>query len=380
MIPRVASLSTRTSRRKKNNGQMHHHQENGFWIFCTQFCGIFSQFFGSFCFAASTPTTTAPRSSKGQHSAPRGGPPRSWTNDELTKALENVWNRRMTTSQASRVYGIPYNSLLMYVRGKYGKSLKLDKLKETTPAAKDNLNTIGNSRSTPKEKLDKNNSHNNKSKHGSGSSCGSNKSNKLELENFMNLFPPLGPAGNNVENRVKDVMQQMQSRQALIDQSERFKELEKHMGPEQAKLLMAMPFLTGTTTVHPQREITQPLHNSDDHILSPEEDTNSLMDQDHSSPTDNDHDLVGSGNDHIDNLMMNNMNNSNSDTEENDTTEMQLQNQKENTITNNSIITSNDSNCNGTNNTNVEFSQDDNKNELKPALEVTNQGGEISAQ
>ena len=359
---------------------MHHHQENGFWIFSIQICGIFSQFFGSFCFAASTPTTTAPRSSKGQHSAPRGGPPRSWTNDELTKALENVWNRRMTTSQASRVYGIPYNSLLMYVRGKYGKSLKLDKLKETTPAAKDNLNTIGNSRSTPKEKLDKNNSHNNKSKHGSGSSCGSNKSNKLELENFMNLFPPLGQAGNNVENRVKDVMQQMQSRQALIDQSERFKELEKHMGPEQAKLLMAMPFLTGTTTVHPQREITQPLHNSEDNLLSPE-DTNSLMDQDHSSPTDNDHDLVGSGNDHIDNLMMNNMNNSNSDTEENDTTEMQIQNQKENTITNNSIITSNDSNCNGTNNVaNVEFSQDNNKNELKPALEVTNQGGEISAQ
>lgn len=35
----------------------------------------------------------------------------------------------MTTSQASRMYGIPYNSLLMYVRGKYGKSLKLEKLK-----------------------------------------------------------------------------------------------------------------------------------------------------------------------------------------------------------------------------------------------------------
>ena len=50
-------------------------------------------------------------------------------------------------------------------------------------------------------------------------------------------------------------------------------------------------------------------------------------------------------------------------------------------LKNNSIITSNDSNCNGTNNVaNVEFSQDDNKNELKPALEVTNQGGEISAQ
>ncbi len=59
----------------------------------------------------------------------------------------------MTTSQASRIFGIPYNSLLMYVRGKYGKSLKLDQLKQTTPAANDTLNTIGNSRSTPKEKL-----------------------------------------------------------------------------------------------------------------------------------------------------------------------------------------------------------------------------------
>ena len=275
----------------------------------------------------------------------------------------------MTTSQASRVYGIPYNSLLMYVRGKYGKSLKLDKLKETTPAAKDNLNTIGNSRSTPKEKLDKNNS-NNKSKHGSGSSCGSNKSNKLELENFMNLFPPLGQAGNNVENRVKDVMQQMQSRQALIDQSERFKELEKHMGPEQAKLLMAMPFLTaGTTTVQPQQIITQPLHDED--ATLPED---NLMD--HSSTTASPTNNLPGSNDHIDNLMMNN---SNSDTE-NDR-EMILQHQKEN-ITN----VDNDTNCNGTNNTNnavvvasITPSQDDNKNELKP-LEVSNQGGEISAQ
>lgn len=58
----------------------------------------------------------------------------------------------MTTSQASRIFGIPYNSLLMYVRGKYGKSLRLDVLKRNTPAANDNLNTIGNSRSTPKEK------------------------------------------------------------------------------------------------------------------------------------------------------------------------------------------------------------------------------------
>jgi hypothetical protein len=58
----------------------------------------------------------------------------------------------MTTSQASRVYGIPYNSLLMYVRGKYGKSLKLDVLKQQTTSSNDNLNTVGNSRSTPKEK------------------------------------------------------------------------------------------------------------------------------------------------------------------------------------------------------------------------------------
>jgi len=41
-----------------------------------------------------------------------------------------VWNKKMTTSQASRIFGIPYNSLLMYVRGKYGKSLKLEQLKK----------------------------------------------------------------------------------------------------------------------------------------------------------------------------------------------------------------------------------------------------------
>ena len=67
---------------------------------------------------------------KGQHSAPRGGPPRSWTNGELTDALQHVWNKKMTTSQASRIFGIPYNSLLMYVRGKYGKSLKLEQLRK----------------------------------------------------------------------------------------------------------------------------------------------------------------------------------------------------------------------------------------------------------
>nr|XP_022916962.1 protein jim lovell isoform X1 [Onthophagus taurus] len=72
---------------------------------------------------------------KGQHSAPRGGPPRSWTNAELTEALQHVWNKKMTTSQASRIFGIPYNSLLMYVRGKYGKSLKLEQLRKDCIAA-----------------------------------------------------------------------------------------------------------------------------------------------------------------------------------------------------------------------------------------------------
>lgn len=84
---------------------------------------------------------------KGQHSAPRGGPPRSWTNQELTQALAHVWNKQMTTSQASRVFGIPYNSLLMYVRGKYGKSLKLEQLRKDciggpTPP-RDLMNTSG---------------------------------------------------------------------------------------------------------------------------------------------------------------------------------------------------------------------------------------------
>lgn len=220
-------------------------------------------------FLSTAGAVTPQRSSKGQHSAPRGGPPRSWTNDELTKALENVWNRRMTTSQASRVYGIPYNSLLMYVRGKYGKSLKLDKLKETTPAAKDNLNTIGNSRSTPKEKLASsgNNSglltptamnENNKpvkSKHGSGSSSGSAKSvnssqktpllDSFENNPFMAAITGLSPLGGSADSsRMKDVMQQIQTRQALLDQSERLKEFEKHMGPEQAKLLM--PFFANS--------------------------------------------------------------------------------------------------------------------------------------
>ncbi|CAG7721182.1 unnamed protein product [Allacma fusca] len=77
---------------------------------------------------------------RAQHSAPRGGPPRAWSNADLTEALHNVWNKKMTTSQASRIFGIPYNSLLMYVRGKYGKSLKLDLLKKGLDMALENKN------------------------------------------------------------------------------------------------------------------------------------------------------------------------------------------------------------------------------------------------
>lgn len=90
---------------------------------------------------------------KGQHSAPRGGPPRSWTNAELTEALQHVWNKKMTTSQASRIFGIPYNSLLMYVRGKYGKSLKLEQLRKDCIGGPggplDILNLGGNNNNNP---------------------------------------------------------------------------------------------------------------------------------------------------------------------------------------------------------------------------------------
>jgi hypothetical protein len=165
----------------------------------------------------------------------------------------------MTTSQASRTYGIPYNSLLMYVRGKYGKSLKLDKLKETTPAAKDNLNTIGNSRTTPKEKA---------AKIGDGVKTGLGKQSPLkkvklgkekrlrnvssssslgyspfDLANFSHfgggeqmgglLMVPPPP-----DSRIKEILNQMHNQQAALDHSERLKELEKQLGPEQAKMLL----------------------------------------------------------------------------------------------------------------------------------------------
>lgn len=95
---------------------------------------------------------------KGQHSAPRGGPPRSWTNAELTEALQHVWNKKMTTSQASRIFGIPYNSLLMYVRGKYGKSLKLEQLRKDCiagPGSMDLINMSSNNNNSSSCKIER---------------------------------------------------------------------------------------------------------------------------------------------------------------------------------------------------------------------------------
>jgi len=190
---------------------------------------------------SSTPTYTG-RSSKGQHSAPRGGPPRSWTNDDLTKALENVWNKRMTTSQASRVFGIPYNSLLMYVRGKYGKSLRLDVLKKNTPAANDNLNTIGNSRSTPKEKQPAVKKEENHFSQSSKDRARKPSQDGMSLFSFDHSgFNPFGngllqfPQGEPfgllglaglppADPRIKDLMQSLQAQQSALSQTERIKE------------------------------------------------------------------------------------------------------------------------------------------------------------
>ena len=106
----------------------------------------------------------------------------------------------MTTSQASRIYGIPYNSLLMYVRGKYGKSLKLDRLKQTTPAAHDNLNTIGNSRTTPKEKIHAQQQQMSEAKRARKSSSSSgldNRASEVPSMAFGSGFGAIGSPGSN---------------------------------------------------------------------------------------------------------------------------------------------------------------------------------------
>lgn len=147
----------------------------------------------------------------------------------------------MTTSQASRVFGIPYNSLLMYVRGKYGKSLRLDVLKKNTPAANDDLNVIGNSRSTPKEKaagVKKEDGFSGKDRarkpSQEGGLSGLFPFDGPSFNPFNNglLFPPpgepfglLGLAGlPPADPRIKDLMQTLQAQHSALSQTERIKE------------------------------------------------------------------------------------------------------------------------------------------------------------
>lgn len=110
----------------------------------------------------------------------------------------------MTTSQASRIFGIPYNSLLMYVRGKYGKSLKLEQLrKDCISGPSVELLTMGmsgnagggngNNSKSSKENSDSGSGPSNQSTHQRSSSSepsneilqGSNPTNPL-----FNPFPP----------------------------------------------------------------------------------------------------------------------------------------------------------------------------------------------
>jgi len=194
----------------------------------------------------------------------------------------------MTTSQASRIYGIPYNSLLMYVRGKYGKSLKLDKLKETTPAAKDNLNTIGNSRSTPKEKSAKSDSpmakdhrekhhgnkkfkHHTKEKRSRHLSSGQGfVFNLFDPTNVVNPFSPFGRGdpisrfmmGSSPDTSglpMKELLKQIQAHQTAYDHNKRMQELERQLGSDQAKLLMPLFEAAHTTAeLNCNRGVSEP--------------------------------------------------------------------------------------------------------------------------
>lgn len=136
----------------------------------------------------------------------------------------------------------------MYVRGKYGKSLRLDVLKKTTPAANDNLNTIGNSRSTPKEKANGNDRREGTPKLGrprkpSHDTIGGGSIFPFDqpginpfgngLLNFSSGLPEhntlglLGLAGlPPADSRIKDLMQSLQSQQAALSETERIKEVE----------------------------------------------------------------------------------------------------------------------------------------------------------
>lgn len=78
----------------------------------------------------------------------------------------------MTTSQASRIFGIPYNSLLMYVRGKYGKSLKLEQLrKDCISGPPIELLQMGVSKGSNPNGTNNNNSGSGKEGHNNGSAA-----------------------------------------------------------------------------------------------------------------------------------------------------------------------------------------------------------------
>lgn len=162
----------------------------------------------------------------------------------------------MTTSQASRVFGIPYNSLLMYVRGKYGKSLRLDVLKMKSTSANDNLNTIGNSRSTPKEKGSipgiKREEFNQITKDIKMKSSHDGMHPPLfsfdnphinPFSNGLLHFPPLGePFGllglagmPPADPRIKDLMQSLQSQQAALNQTDRIREVKEEVYADNTK-------------------------------------------------------------------------------------------------------------------------------------------------
>lgn len=91
----------------------------------------------------------------------------------------------MTTSQASRIFGIPYNSLLMYVRGKYGKSLKLEQLrKDCISGPPIELLQMGQKQGNSGSGNNTNSSSNNNNNSGSGKEQGNHHPTSKELKDF----------------------------------------------------------------------------------------------------------------------------------------------------------------------------------------------------
>lgn len=101
----------------------------------------------------------------------------------------------MTTSQASRIFGIPYNSLLMYVRGKYGKSLKLEQLRKDCiggPLDMLKLNSGHNNNNQPSSKPHEKDDHHNASQRPASSEpdIASNPMFNPFQQGFYPEFPP----------------------------------------------------------------------------------------------------------------------------------------------------------------------------------------------